>query len=94
MAIWAWSAQSMASHVTRSCQPRLGHFPETVEQGGVARLLPGRRGTGEGGELGLVAVFDGCDGAPVIGGGSGDVLQQGEATGKVRGEPSGGTTAV
>jgi hypothetical protein len=32
----------------------------------------------------LVAAFD--DGAPVIGSGSDDVLQKGEATGKVRGE--------
>jgi hypothetical protein len=32
------------------------------------------------------AAFDGSDDAPVIGGGSGDVLQQEEATWKVRGE--------
>jgi hypothetical protein len=32
------------------------------------------------------AAFDGGDDAPMTGGGSGDVLQQGEAIGKVRGE--------
>jgi hypothetical protein len=46
-----------------------------VGQGGVAGLLPRRRGTGEGGEAGLATAFDGGDNAPVIGSGSGDVLQ-------------------
>jgi hypothetical protein len=55
-------------------------------QGGVARLLPRQRGTDEGGEMESVAAFDSGNGAPVISNGSGDVPQQEEATGKVRGE--------
>jgi hypothetical protein len=59
----------------RSCRPRPGHFPETVGQGGVAGLLLRRRGTGEGGEAGSTVAFDDSDDAPVIGGGSSDVLR-------------------
>jgi hypothetical protein len=51
-----------------------------------SRRWPGKVGwpesyrTGEGGEMESAAAFDG--GTPVIIDGSGDVLQQGEATGK------------
>jgi hypothetical protein len=45
-----------------------------------------QRGTGEVGELESAAAFDGSDSALVIDSGSGDVQQQGEATGKVMGE--------
>jgi hypothetical protein len=43
-------------------------------QGGVARLLSRRPGTGEGKEMESAAAFDGGDGALVVDGGSGDVL--------------------
>jgi hypothetical protein len=45
-----------------------------VGQGGVAGLLPRRRGTGEGREMGSALAFDDGDDALVIDGGSGDVL--------------------
>jgi hypothetical protein len=72
--------------VTRTCQPRLGHFLEMARDGGVAGLLPRRRGTGKGGEMESATDFDGDDGALVIVNDSSDVLQQGEATRKVRGD--------
>jgi hypothetical protein len=88
-ALLAWptqpTAQCVVSCATRSCRPFLGHFPKTTRQSGVVELLPRRRGTNEGGEM-KSAVFDDSDGTPVIINDSGDVLQQGEATRKVRGE--------
>jgi hypothetical protein len=51
----------------------------------VVELVPRQRGTSEGGEI-KSTVFDDGDGTPVIINGSGDVLQQGETTRKVRGE--------
>jgi hypothetical protein len=57
-----------------------------TRQGGVAGLLSRRHGTGDGGEMESVVAFNDGDDAPVIGSDSGDVLQQGEATGRVRGK--------
>jgi hypothetical protein len=57
-----------------------------VWDGGVAGLLPRRRGTGKGGEMESATDFNDGDDALVIVNNSSDVLLQGEATGKVRGD--------
>jgi hypothetical protein len=59
----------------RSCQPRPRHSTEIAAQGGVVRLLSRQGRTGEGGEVGSVAVFDGGNGAPIVGGGGEGFLQ-------------------
>jgi hypothetical protein len=58
----------MASRATRSCRPRPGHLPETVDQGGVVGLLPRRCGSGESGKVGSATTFDGGDGALIVDG--------------------------